>query len=52
MNAVLDRPPMFAATDRAARQREVVAALLAVLPAHAVLYTPEETTPYECDGLT
>ncbi|MCI4441160.1 FAD-linked oxidase C-terminal domain-containing protein, partial [Tibeticola sp.] len=41
-----------AATDRAARQREVVAALLAVLPAHAVLYTPEETTPYECDGLT
>lgn len=52
MNAVLDRPPMTAATDRAARQREVVAALLAVLPAHAVLYTPEETTPYECDGLT
>ena len=52
MNAVLDRPPMSAATDRAARQREVVAALLAVLPAHAVLYTPEETTPYECDGLT
>ncbi|RPE66715.1 glycolate oxidase [Tibeticola sediminis] len=52
MNAVLDRPPMFAATDRAARQREVVAALLAVLPAHAVLYTSEETTPYECDGLT
>jgi glycolate oxidase len=43
---------MSAATDRAARQREVVAALLAVLPAHAVLYTPEETTPYECDGLT
>jgi glycolate oxidase len=43
---------MTAATDRAARQREVVAALLAVLPAHAVLYTPEETTPYECDGLT
>ncbi len=65
MNAVIDRPnaearaaapaaaPAAPATsERAARQREVVAALLAVLPAHAVLYTPEDTIPYECDGLT
>lgn len=37
---------------RAARQAEVVAALGAVLPAHALLWQPEETTPYECDGLT
>ena len=37
---------------RAARQAEVVAALAAVLPAHALLWQPEETTPYECDGLT
>ncbi len=41
-----------AALQRAQRQSQVVAALKAVLPAHAVLYTPEDTTPYECDGLT
>jgi glycolate oxidase len=34
------------------RQTDVVAALRAVLPSHAVLYTVEDTTPYECDGLT
>jgi glycolate oxidase len=38
--------------DRLARQHEVVAALQQVLPAHAVLFTPEDTVPYECDGLT
>jgi glycolate oxidase len=38
--------------QRAARQQAVVTALQAVLPAHAILYTPEDTTPYECDGLT
>jgi len=40
------------ALDRAERQAQVVQALLRVLPAHAVLYTPEDTVPYECDGLT
>jgi glycolate oxidase len=30
----------------------VVQALQAVLPADAVLWTDEQTTPYECDGLT
>ncbi|GAB4202360.1 MAG: FAD-linked oxidase C-terminal domain-containing protein [Tibeticola sp.] len=61
MNAVIDRPDTLAPaapttapapSERAARQREVVAALQAVLPAHALLYTPEDTIPYECDGLT
>ncbi|HSI58338.1 MAG TPA: FAD-linked oxidase C-terminal domain-containing protein [Ideonella sp.] len=37
---------------RAAHQAEVVAALLAVLPAHALLWQAEDTGPYECDGLT
>jgi glycolate oxidase len=37
---------------RGVRQQEVVEALHSVLPADAVLYTPEDTTPYECDGLT
>jgi glycolate oxidase len=43
---------MPAQIDRAARQREAVAALSAVLPAHALLWQSEDTTPYECDGLT
>ena len=38
--------------DRAGRQAEVVGALKAVLPAHALLWNNEDTTPYECDGLT
>ena len=51
----MNAPPPTAAllsADRAARQREVVAALAPLLPAHALLWTPEETIPYECDGLT
>ncbi len=40
------------ATDRAARQAAVVAALSALLPAHALLWRAEQTVPYECDGLT
>ncbi len=35
-----------------ARQQAVVAALRAVLPAQSVLYTEEDTRPYECDGLS
>jgi glycolate oxidase len=38
--------------ERAQRQRSVVAALAAVLPAHALLWQGEDTVPYECDGLT
>jgi glycolate oxidase len=38
--------------QRAQRQAEVVAALSQVLPAHALLWHNEDTTPYECDGLT
>ncbi len=38
--------------DRARLQTRIVAALTEALPAHAVLHTPEDTTPYECDGLT
>ena len=33
------------------RRRAVAAALRAVLPARAVLADPEDTRPYECDGL-
>jgi glycolate oxidase len=41
-----------ASAERAARQREVVAALAPLLPAHALLWQAEDTIPYECDGLT
>jgi glycolate oxidase len=37
---------------RTRRQADVVAALSAVLPAHALLWQREDTVPYECDGLT
>lgn len=38
--------------ERSERQSQVVRALQAVLPAHALLWNTEDTTPYECDGLT
>ncbi|MFT3812929.1 MAG: FAD-linked oxidase C-terminal domain-containing protein [Acidovorax sp.] len=34
------------------RQAQVVQALQAHLPQHALLWQPEDATPYECDGLT
>jgi len=40
------------ALSRTERQAQVVAALSAVLPKHALLYTLEDTVPFECDGLT
>ncbi len=55
MNAPRDLPPPRPddpGAQRTVRQAEVVAALGAVLPAHALLYRREDTTPYECDGLT
>jgi len=44
--------PEFAPHERARRLTEVVQALQAVLPAHALLWHNEDTVPYECDGLT
>jgi glycolate oxidase len=38
--------------DLAARRAAIVAALAPLLPAHALLSQSEQTTPYECDGLT
>ncbi len=48
MNAPVD-PSVL---ERADRQRQVVAALAPLLPEGGLLWTPEDTTPYECDGLT
>ncbi len=54
MNAPLIPPPQdpAVAAQRSARQAEVVVALSAVLPSHALLWHKEDTIPYECDGLT
>ncbi|MFM2036527.1 MAG: hypothetical protein RL459_1792 [Pseudomonadota bacterium] len=51
MNAPLTAPQHSALQDRQ-RQADVVQALRSCLPAHAVLFRGEDTTPYECDGLT
>jgi glycolate oxidase len=41
-----------APTDRAQRLQSLLSGLSPVLPKHALLYQTEDTTPYECDGLT
>jgi glycolate oxidase len=38
--------------QRVERQSQIVKVLQASLPAHALLWHKEDTTPYECDGLT
>ena len=48
MNASVN-PEILSRPDLLAR---VIPALQAVLPAHALLWNSEDTTPYECDGLT
>ncbi|MEI7516392.1 MAG: FAD-binding protein, partial [Betaproteobacteria bacterium] len=48
--------PLNAQTEnvlqRASLQASIVQALSKHLPPHALLYQNEDTTPYECDGLT
>ncbi|MEX1165307.1 MAG: FAD-linked oxidase C-terminal domain-containing protein, partial [Hydrogenophaga sp.] len=45
-------PIQITQLERTQRQAEVVRALQAVLPGHALLWQTEDTVPYECDGLT
>ena len=42
-------PPDLAAIS--ALQSKLVSALRPILPEHALLWEPEDTIPYECDGL-
>ncbi len=48
--------PLPTSTQELLQKRELLAKILpglqANLPAHALLYQTEDTTPYECDGLT
>jgi glycolate oxidase len=39
-------------SERAARQRQVIAVLMNSLPERCILHRPEETLAYECDALT
>ncbi|WIV98430.1 FAD-linked oxidase C-terminal domain-containing protein [Kinneretia aquatilis] len=39
-------------SPRSQAQQRLIQALSAELPAHALLWTDEDTTPYECDGLS
>lgn len=50
----MNAPFSTAATEpsRSARQAKVVARLKLHLPASSLLWNEEDTTPYECDGLT
>lgn len=48
----MNAPLPVSLAERTQRQAEVVRALSAVLPAHALLWSDEQTRPYECDGLT
>jgi len=48
----MNAPADIDALQRAERQAQVVEALRPLLPAEALLWNSEETTPYECDGLT
>lgn len=45
-------PQHTASLLKAEQKSQIIQGLLAVLPAHALLWQPEDTTPYECDGLT
>ncbi len=51
MNAPLSPEQQFS-IERADRQALVVRQLQTVVPQHALLWNNEDTTPYECDGLT
>jgi len=51
MNAPLSAEQQFS-IERADRQALVVRSLKPVVPDHALLFNSEDTTPYECDGLT
>jgi glycolate oxidase len=51
MNATAS-PQEFTALQRSEQQANIVKGLGAHLPAHNLLWNSEDTTPYECDGLT
>jgi len=44
--------PTTTPSQRSQRQQAVVQALGSALPGHCLLWNNEDTTPYECDGLT
>jgi glycolate oxidase len=51
MSAHLHVPPSAPLSAPNLRRQQVAAALSARLPHGVVLHDPEDTRPYECDGL-
>ncbi len=52
MNASITSAIAPSSLQKTELKMHVIRALQALLPAHALLWNPEDTTPYECDGLT
>jgi glycolate oxidase len=52
MSAMPETEVSKATVPGSSLQTQVVQALKAVLPPESLLWTPEQVTPYECDGLT
>ena len=52
MGASIDVSSLRQGLSSAQWQQKIVKALSGLVPQHALLFTPEDTTPYECDGLT
>ncbi len=52
LNAPIDLSSFRQGLSPSQWQEKVVQALKGLVPKHALLFTPEDTTPYECDGLT
>ncbi len=48
MNAPIEKP---LTTNRETAQAALLSALAAIVPDQSILWKPEDTTPYECDGL-
>ena len=48
MNSPTPRSPL----QKKELKTQIIHALQFHLPAHALLWSPEDTVPYECDGLT
>jgi glycolate oxidase len=48
----MNAPANHQLLQKTERLAQILLALKAVLPSHAILHANEDTTPYECDGLT
>jgi glycolate oxidase len=52
MNAAISTESLSKSLPKQELKMHIIRGLQAVLPSHALLFHPEDTVPYECDGLT